>query len=227
MRCDTGGRRAFRVVLELALVGVAFAAFTSGRGLAADPLTPEEAVRKAIENFQNLQSCQYRIILHLTAGNAIQDSEYTFCYKKPNLIRMYVNEGKDRGSTVLLRKDGRIRGKAGGLLSLIALTLNDDDERLRDLWGRKFYKADWGTILEETEVTLKQATRSRVEEAEGGNEIVVIAEGENGSFEKTWLSADGKTLFKKQARKENGDTLDLRWTDVVLNPQFKEGFFDF
>ena len=227
MRCDTGGRRVFRVILELALVGVAFAAFTSGTGLAADPLTPEEVVRKAIENFQNLQSCQYRIILHLTAGDAIQDSEYTFYYQKPNLIRMYVNEGENRGSTVLLRKDGRIRGKAGGLLSLIALTLNDDDERLRDLWGRKFYKADWGTILEETEVTLKQATRSRVEEAEGGIQIVVIAEGENGSFEKTWLTADGKTLLKKQARKENGDTVDLRWTDVVLNPQFTEGFFDF
>jgi hypothetical protein len=142
-------------------------------------------------------------------------------------MRMYVNKGKDRGSTVLLRKDGCVRGKKGGLFSLVPITLKPDDKRLCDLWGRKFYEADWGTILKETGASLKGAASSRVEKTAGGTQILLTVEGENGSFEKTWLRADRLTMVKKQARRENGDLMDVTWTDVVLNPEFKEGFFDF
>lgn len=227
MRLGNVGRQVLHIFLRVVLIGAVLAAPASWNRLAAGQLTPEEVVRKAIENFQNLQSCQYKIILHLTRRDAVQDSEYTFYYQKPNLMRMYVNKGKDQGSTVLLRKDGCIRGKKGGLLSVVPITLKADDERLCDLWGRRFYEADWGTILKESEMRLKEATSSRVEEVEGGKQILLVIEGENGSFEKTWLSADQLTLIKKQARTPNGDTLEVTWTDVIVNPEFKKGFFDF
>jgi outer membrane lipoprotein-sorting protein len=222
------GKKAIgRAIFTVLLTAVILLFPGSLNRLSADQLTPEELVRKAIENFQNLQSCQYRIILHLTKGGAVQDSEYIFYYQKPNLFRMYVKKGRDQGSTVLLREDGCIRGRGRGLLSVVAITLKPDDKRLCDLWGRKFYEADWGTILQETEARITEGMSSRVEGVEGGKQILLTVQGKDGSFEKTWLGADQLTLFKKQARKECGDTLDVTWTDVVLNPEFKEGFFDF
>jgi outer membrane lipoprotein-sorting protein len=227
MSIDFGKRRIANTMLIVVLAGAMFSVSGSMRRLFAAQLTPQELVRDAIENFQNLHSCQYRIILHLTKGEMVQESEYVFYYQKPNLVRMYVKKGKDRGSTVLMRKDGVIRGKRGGLLSVIPVTLKPDDERLSDLWGNKFYESDWGTLLKETGARMEEGVPCRVEEIEGGKQVLLTIEGKNGYVERNWLESGRLVLVKRQIRKANGDSLDATWTDVVLNPEFKEGFFDF
>jgi outer membrane lipoprotein-sorting protein len=189
-------------------------------------LPPEEVIGHAIERCEKLESYRCRLTIHLTRGDRVQDSEYVFFYKKPNLIRMEVKEGKDKGSTVILRKDGRIRARREGILSMFAVTLAPDDRRLYDLWDRFFCNADWVTVLRETRERLEDASAARVESVDGGRRILLNNDAA-GSLERTWLDGDQLVLLKKQARRENGDTLEVTWSDIALNPALKEGLFHF
>jgi len=198
--------------------------FTSQQSMTKS--TPEGLVSSALENYESLQSYQCRLTLHATKGEEVQDSEYLFYYQKPNLVRMHVSEGSGKGNTVVLRKDGLIRGRREGALSVFPITLKPDDERLRDLWDRRFAESDWGKILEETLARMKMSDADTME-AVGGGQFLLTIRGDDGFLEQTWLERDQLTLARKHVRLHNGDRLDVRWTDVVLNPQFDEDFFYF
>jgi outer membrane lipoprotein-sorting protein len=190
-------------------------------------MTPEQIMSRAFDNYQTIRSYQCRLILHATKGEAVQDSQYLFYYQKPNMVRMHVKEGKGKGDTALMRSDGTVRGRREGILSMVAITLNPEDERLRDLWGQRFHKTDWGTILKETEKRMNEHASRRVELAPGGKGYILTIEGKDGYLEQTWLEKDSLTLTKKQVLLTNGDRLEATWTDVALNPQFVKDFFDF
>ncbi|MBI4832028.1 MAG: hypothetical protein HY801_10855 [Candidatus Lindowbacteria bacterium] len=192
-----------------------------------DRMTPDQLISKAFENYQTLRSYQCRLILHATKGETVQDSEYLFYYQKPNMVRMHVKEGKGKGDTVVMRGDGAIRGRREGMFSMIAVTLNPEDERLRDLWDRRFYRSDWGTILRETEKGMQECASCRVDLAPGGKRYVLTVENEKGYRDQTWFEGDKLTLIKKHVILENGDRLEATWTDVALNPPFEEDFFNF
>jgi outer membrane lipoprotein-sorting protein len=189
-------------------------------------LPPEEVIGHAIERCEKLESYRCRLTIHLTRGDRVQDSEYVFFYKKPNLIRLEVKEGKHKGSTVVRRKDGRIRARREGLLSMFAFTLDPEDRRLYDLWDRFFGDSDWVTVLTQTRERLRTVDSASVESVDGGRFILLKASSED-FVERTWLDGDQLVLLKKQARRENGDTLEATWSDIALNPPLDDNLFHF
>jgi hypothetical protein len=189
-------------------------------------LSPEDLLTLAIESCQKLDAYQCRLTLHLTKGDQTQDSQYVFSYKKPNLIRMHVEGGKDRGSTVIFRRDGCIRGRREGLLSFFAVTLKPDDHRLYDLWGRSFVNSDWVTLLAETKDRAKDASATEVKIMDGGKRILIEAQGD-GFVEQTLLDAGRMVLLEKRSQRDNGDRLQAVWSDISLNPILQDGFFYF
>ncbi|MBI4832029.1 MAG: hypothetical protein HY801_10860 [Candidatus Lindowbacteria bacterium] len=216
-----------RLLITLAASAL-FISFSAPVSPAADPLTPEQLVRKAAENNDNLQSYQARMVVHLTKGKQTEDSQYLFSFQKPHLKRMYVEKGKEKKSTVILRKDGVIRGKPGGMLSVVPpLTLKPEDKRLQDLWERRFYEADWGTLLKEIQDSLKDCSSGHVETVNGGKEFLLTIEAKNGDIDQAWFDHERLFLVKRNIRLANGDQLDAKWIDVALNPRFPDKHFDF
>jgi len=202
---------------------------SSARQVSVEELTSlpaEELLTLAIERCQELDSYQCRLTLHLTKGNQTQDSQYVFSYRKPNLIRMHVEGGKDKGSTVIFREDGRIRGRREGLLSLFAVTLNPDDRRLYDLWGRSFVDSDWVTLLAETRNRVKDARATEITALDGGKRILIESQAD-GFVEQTFLDANRMVLLEKRSQHDNGDRLQAVWSDIALNPALQDRFFYF
>ena len=233
----------------IALSGFFILASTSGRGLLPEAeassgstheeycfevpppeeltsFAPEDVLFLAIQRCRNLDAYRCRLTLHLTKGERIQNSEYVFSYKKPNLIRMEVKGGKDRGSTVILREDGCIRARREGLLSLFAITMKPDDQRLYDLWDRFFCDSDWLTLLSETMERMQEVQHIEVSAVNGGEQILLVSDSKDFT-EKTWLDSERLILLEKQAQLANGDSLQAVWSDIDLNPVFEEGFFHF
>jgi hypothetical protein len=165
--------------------------------------------------------------LNIKKGNETEDNEYLYSYQKANLIRMHVIQGKQKKNTVILRADGKIRGRREGLLSAIPFTLKPDDKRLYDLWGYHFTGADWGSLLQETAANIETANSCRVETVEDGKQFLVCVEGKDGSLEEVWLESEHLFLVKRRLRSANGDQIICYWTDIALNPQFNENFFNF
>lgn len=198
----------------------------SGSPYALSSLSPTEVLALALQRCRSLDSYRCHLTLHLTRGDRVQNSEYVFSYKKPNLVRMEVKNGKDKGSTVILRADGRIRGRREGLLSVFPITLRPDDDRLYDLWNRSFRDSDWVTLLRETGERLKDTNSACTQIVDDGQKILLVAQADS-LVEKTWLDSDQLVLVRKQARRDNGDSLDAVWSDIALNPIFDDDFFNF
>jgi outer membrane lipoprotein-sorting protein len=207
--------------------GITLSTFSPLARHSTDGLTPESLLSEAIKNYQGLTSYQCRLILHVTKGKEEQNSEYIFYYQKPNLVRMYVDEGVGKGNTVLLRKDGLIRGRREGAFSFFPITLKPDDQRLCDLWNRQFSQTDWGKILEETMARLRTYHSSTLEVVNGGKQFLLTLKGNDGFVEQTWLDHDQLILAQKHVVSQSGDRLDVRWTEVSLNPHFDDSFFYF
>ncbi|RJP16183.1 MAG: hypothetical protein C4520_19445 [Candidatus Abyssobacteria bacterium SURF_5] len=213
-------------VWAASLAGAAAAETASPSGELAS-LSPDDLLARAIENIRELDSYQCRLKLYVTKGDRVQKSEYTFSYRKPNLVRMHVETGKDEGSTVIRREDGRIRGRREGLLSIFAVTLHSNDQRLYDLWDRSFCDSDWLTLLSEMKERLRDAEDVRVEPAGSNGSLILLGIDGKGFVEQTWFDSRNLTLVQKEAWRDNGDYLKVVWSDISLNPQFEDDFFFF
>jgi outer membrane lipoprotein-sorting protein len=224
---DHGMGRIGQGFFTIILIGMVLLTLGSSKPPAVSKITPGQLMFMAFENYEAIRSYQCRLILHATKGNTVQDSEYLFYYQKPNMIRMHVEKGIGEGDTIVMRSDGTIRGRREGILSMLAITLNPNDERLRDLWDRRFYDSDWGTILRETEKRMKECVSCRVELDGGAKRFVLTVEGADGYFDQTWLDGERLTVLKKHVRMANGDKLEATWTNIALNPTFEKDFFDF
>jgi outer membrane lipoprotein-sorting protein len=191
-----------------------------------DSLSPDDLLALALEQCRSLESYQCRLKLHLTKAGQVQNGEYIFSYKKPNLVRMHVERGKDKGSTVILQADGRIRGRREGILSIFAVTLQPNDQRLYDLWDRSFCNSDWATLLSETKDRLGNGESSNLRIVDNGQKVLLDTSGSDFE-EQTWLDSKSLVLLRKKARMNNGDSLDAVWSDIALNPSFDDHFFNF
>lgn len=210
-----------------ALAFIAVPALIGFKDGPADKSTMQALLTEAIENYDNLRSYRCKLKLHLTKADAVQKKEYLFYYKKPNLIRMHVEKGRHEGSTVVLREDGKIRGRREGILSFFAVTLDPRDERLYSLWDRHFTESDCGTVLKETKTKLMECDFFRLETVSEGTQLLLTAEDESGFIDQTWLEKENLILLKKRVRLPNGDKLLAIWSEVTLNPEFEKELFSF
>lgn len=83
-------------------------------------------------------------------GKQIKESG-KFYYKDPNLIRFEVGEGgKNGGSVVVRQSDGQIRGKSGGLLGKLVVSLSPNSKLLISSNGFNILKSDFETLISNT-----------------------------------------------------------------------------
>jgi len=78
-----------------------------------------------------------------------------FYYKKPNLMRVEETGPFKRGSVAVLGEDGKVRGRQGGLLSKIVLTLEPTSDMLLSSSGWPLVKSDFVSIVDSIDQHLK------------------------------------------------------------------------
>jgi len=155
-----------------------------------------------------------------------------FKFKKPQLARSLVVKGINEGSTVTRDGEGTMHGKKGGVLGLVVLTLKEDDNRIRNLRGKKFYQADWGTMLTEFGNEIARGwtlTRQPDEPFKESMCYVIQVDGkdENSAVtqDKFWI--DQTTHIIRCRTQNEGDLKvnDAQYTDIELNPGLTDDLF--
>jgi outer membrane lipoprotein-sorting protein len=152
-----------------------------------------------------------------------------FQFKKPNLIRTDVLDGDKKGSTVILNKEGKIRGKNSmGLRK----TLKPDDSRLKNIRGATFMQASFIDMIDRLkDHILERGCKARVIEEQYMDKPAyhLIIEHEDGddpvTLEEVWYDKTTYFIMKKLKYEGEKKVTDIMWKDCQINAPIEDSLF--
>ncbi len=194
--------------------------------------TPENLLDSLKKKWGSIQDYQTMMRSRNRLGEQKDEKKFLFSFKKPHQVRTEITEGDKKGSVITRDANGKIRGKKGGVLGIVAITLAEDDERVTNLRGRKFYLADWGSVIKEYYEGAKKGWKLSVlpdENFNGSDCYVLQMEGSDPKSAVTrdviWIDkANSLVLCRKQFE---GQTLvnEVVWWDIHLNVGLDDSLF--
>lgn len=107
-----------------------------------DTLRVEKIIEECKKKWESIQTyyCEYKT--WQKKGEEIDERVYEVKFKKPLWTRLKVLEGKNKGGEALYNPEKNIvRGRKGGILKMVVLTLKPDDKRVVSPLGFKTYDA--------------------------------------------------------------------------------------
>lgn len=163
-------------------------------------------------------------------GKRHEKKTLRFQFKKPNLIRTDVLEGKKRGSTVILNKEDKVRGRnSWGLRK----TMKPTDKRLRSIRGSTFMQASLSDklkrlkehILErgciagvsEEEYTGRPAYRLHIDHQDEDDPVTA---------EDIWFDKETYVTLKNLKYEDDNKVADVTWKDFEINIPLDDSLFE-
>ena len=153
-----------------------------------------------------------------------------FRFKKPNLMRTDVLEGKKRGSTVLLNKEGKIRGR-----NRIGFkkTLKPTDKRLRNIRGYTFMNSSYsGKVRRLKDHILEKGCKAALTEEEymGTRAYRLHIDHEDAddavTDENIWFDKKTYVILKNLKHENEQKVTDITWRDFKINIPLDDALFD-
>lgn len=221
---------------------------------AEEPVTPEAVLDSAAARWETIKDYQCVMRSYNRKGEKEDDKNIKFLFKRNHQIRMEVIAGPNKGGVVVRSDRGVIKGWKKGLFSFISATLEDNDKRLLNLRGRKFYHTDWGTLIGEARErarsgwTLSLKGEEKVKgtpchlielvrepDPDAGGGAGEDGEGEDGSKEKApprvtrdllWIGKKDRLVL--QRKQYEGEVLvnEVTWWDIKVNAGIGDELFD-
>lgn len=106
-----------------------------------------QELKKVSDEADRLQSYTVKIRIWTFKKSGTRLDGGLFHYLKPDLVKVKVTEGKRKGSTVVRRKDGTIRGHMNNALKIFARTLKPDSKRLYATNGYHLLNSDLASLV--------------------------------------------------------------------------------
>ena len=155
-----------------------------------------------------------------------------FYYKDPNLIRFEVSAGSKKGGSVVVRQpDGRIKGKAGGLLGKLVVSLSPNSKLLLTSNGFNILKSDFETLLQNLLRQLKPGKKCVATSApcnlngKGKSHVIEVLSG-NGKVEQRLVVDARSKLPRAWVLFQNARVYSItNFTSVQLNAPISNELF--
>lgn len=201
---------------------------------AVDAAEVHRNVRDFLNNLENAvyKMDTYRLIMESEnwKGKKHEKKLLRFQFKKPNLMRTDVLEGRKRGSTVLLNKEGKIRGR-----NRIGFkkTLKPTDRRLRNIRGYTFMNS---SLLDKTERLknhiLERGCKATLTEEEcmGRPAYYLHIDHKDAddpiTKEDAWFDKKTYVILKNLKYENDVKVTDTTWRDIEINIPMDDEIFE-
>ncbi len=217
----------------IVLISVVILSLCSPYPIIAQSETGQD-VKTFLENFENAVGNMdtYRFIMSSEnrKGKKHEKKQLRFQFKKPNLMRTDVLKGRKRGSTVVLNKEGKIRGRNSfGLRK----TLKPTDKRLKNIRGYTFMNTS----------LLDKARRLKMHILESGCNATLAEEKYDGKAsyylhiehgdpdslvtrEDIWFDKETYMILKNTRHENEVKVSDVTWSDIEINIPLDGGLFE-
>lgn len=174
----------------------------------------------------SLQDYQYQNI-YIRNRNGTKTTEgYNYFFKKPNLIRVEVTDGKDKGSLAILTAKGKVRARAGGILGLITVTLEPTDKRLQNEDGFTIADSGLQKIIKEIEARLTSDSSSTVAVVNREKKLYQL-QIDRGSFtEKILIDMQAKLPIEWQTTQNGQFYAQIYWNNWRVNGGLLDSLFE-
>ena len=140
------------------------------KGQASSALSPQELVAGMRRRFEELKDYQCEMINTKYKNGQPKSESNNYYFKKPQLIRLEVTSGKDKGAIAVYNKKGKVRAHAGGILGLFTITMEPNDKRLQDDDGSTFVDSHLGSTIKDIE-SIIAGTKATVTEIDRGKRL--------------------------------------------------------
>lgn len=201
------------------------------------PASPESpTVRSVVEAFaamyESLSDYQCRMEEECWQGNRHEERTINFYFKKPRLIRMDILKGNrfgDTGSVGVYRGDGKVRGRKGGLLGFLAITVDKHDPQATTVRGLAFDESDLQATLEKMRFHLAESACT-LSTAGGIHELAFEPRdpSRNGGVTKDVIRLDAATLLPVSSDSWEGDrrVQHAEWSSYLIDAGLPDQLFD-
>ena len=132
------GRWFFGLVCLLAIAG--------GAAGGQEPLTADQVIAKAEARHAGVTDYECVVDTESRLGEKEETTQVRVWFKKPALLRIRVLRGSNKGSEIVVDREGEIRARKGGLLKAFVARVKPDDSRLRTLRGTPVTDVEWGAF---------------------------------------------------------------------------------
>jgi len=219
------GKRAVAVLVSVSL----FFGFHAAASFAA-----QEDIKAFLGNLEKaiLAMNTYRCIMESEnwRGTLYERKISRLQFKKPNLLRLDVLEGKKRGSAVVLNKEGIIRGRNSWGLKK---TLKPTDKRLKNIRGYTFLNSSLidkvnrlkkhiletgcGATLTEEDYDSKAAYRLHIEHIGADNPLTT---------EDIWFEKGSYIMLRNIKYEGDNKVTDISWHDFEIDILLDDSIFE-
>jgi hypothetical protein len=199
---------------------------------AADPPTPRSVVEAFAAMYASLSDYQCRMDEQCWQGRRFEERTINFYFKKPRLIRMDILRGNrfgDTGSVGVYRGDGRVRGRKGGLLGFLAITVDKHDPQATTVRGLAFDESALQATLEKLRFHLAQSACAL--SVVGGRYELVFEPRDpsvNRGVTRDVIRLDAATLLPASSDSWEGERLvqHAQWSSYIIDAGLPDQLFD-
>jgi len=195
---------------------------------------PGEEVKVFLNNFEkavnNMDTYRFVMLSENWKGKRYKKNLVEFRFKKPNLMRTDVLEGRKKGSTVLLNKEGKIRGRNSWGFKR---TLKPTDKRLKNMRGSTFMNA---SLLDKTarlkKHILETGCEASVREEEYAGKLTYHLNIDHKdadspiTTEDIWFSKTDYTILRNIKYESTSKVADTTWQTIEINIPLEDDLFD-
>ncbi|MBI9098461.1 MAG: hypothetical protein JEY91_08275 [Spirochaetaceae bacterium] len=191
--------------------------------------SPSEVVHLFGEHLNTIKDYQCRMYEWSIKGKKEEIRYINFYFLSPRLIRMDILKGNragDTGSIGVLREDGRVRGRKGGILSAIAVTVDREHGLATTIRGVTFDESDAIAAHERLLFLLDNSQIDLFEDPSGWLfECYLFEEDEGVTREVLFLDRlTMMPLFTKSYEK-NKLVQFVQWDSYIINAGLPEELF--
>lgn len=195
---------------------------------AASEAPPDRIVDRCEAHFRSLTDYECVLDKESQGGEKSEQGAYRIWYKQPGFVKIKVEKGHHRGSSIALGKEGRIHARSGGLFGFIKISMSKTDSRLRDDDGSYAWQCDFGcelNKLREHVHAAKSCTAAPM--GEGKEQLTVVYDAQGKQIKEVWQFDTQHDVVLGHETYEGGTLTDrVAIHDYRENTGLSDGFFD-
>jgi outer membrane lipoprotein-sorting protein len=187
----------------------------------------QEIFAQSLKEVEKLGS--YRCVMELSSwDNEKNSTKQRYVYRAPGDVRIEQLGPFRKGAVVVIRTDGTIKARGGGLLSRFTVQLGRDSELLKGVTGDSAVDSDWASILRKANTLARFVAKSEVSSVNMAQQrgYEVIAELRDQPYDRIRMiiREDGPVLLLERYRQ--GDMrAQVKWIDIEINPEVRDNEF--